>query len=98
MPSIADYFNGIASRTGFSSTAITSLVGGAPSLPRLQLLAEVVDAVAGSYTQEGVRMWFARARRPLEGKSPKEVLQQPNWQPSDAGPQEVLRMARSLLS
>lgn len=95
--SIHKYFNEIAARSGFSRREIFALMGGQPTPAKLDMLSEVVEAVSGSYTREGLRRWFNRARAPLNGKSPGEVLKQAGWQPADSEPQEVLRLARSLL-
>ena len=64
---------------------------------RLHFLAFVVGDLAGAYNDFGVRRWFDRPRRLLDGASPARSLGS-NWRPEDAGPRRVRKLAHSLVS
>lgn len=64
---------------------------------RLELLAEVVWCLQGSYNEFGIRRWFARPRQQLGGKAPAELLAG-TWDAEADSAQAVLKLARTLLS
>lgn len=64
---------------------------------RLHCLALIVGDLAGAYNEIGIRRWFERARTPLNGRSPAQVLHG-DWQPEEAGPRSVRELARALVS
>ena len=41
---------------------------------RLHIIARILGSLVGSYNEYGVRRWFGRPRRALEGASPAEVI------------------------
>lgn len=63
---------------------------------RLHFLAFVVRDRAGAYNDIGVRRWFDRPRRHLEGINPARALGE-GWSPNGEGPRRVRELARSLL-
>ena len=62
---------------------------------RLHLLALVVDGLAGSYNDYGIRRWFERPRVQLDGRAPGEVLHG-SWSSEDPGPRRVRELADRL--
>lgn len=64
---------------------------------RLHFLALVIADLMGSYNPYGVRRWFERARRPLGGKAPAELLTG-DWDPDEAAPRQIADLAGSLTS
>ena len=51
---------------------------------RLHWVAMVVADLAGSYNEFGIRRWFERQRRQLDGRSPRKTLG-PQWSPRCPG-------------
>ena len=64
---------------------------------RLHFLAFVVGDLSGAYNDIGVRRWFDRVRRRLDGSSPAQMLAH-GWSPDDEDPQRVRELARALVS
>ncbi|MGH7818261.1 MAG: hypothetical protein ACREQ9_00660 [Candidatus Binatia bacterium] len=62
---------------------------------RLHFLALVVGDLVGSYNDVGLRRWFERPRRLLDGKSPARILTGP-WKPGDEAAERVRLLAQSL--
>ena len=62
---------------------------------RLHFLALVVGDLAGAYNDIGVRRWFDRPRKLLDGSSPARLLGA-DWLPEDPGPQRVRELAGAL--
>lgn len=62
---------------------------------RLHFLALVVGDLAGAYNDVGVRRWFHRRRRRLDGCAPVELLSG-SWRPDDDRPRRVRDLARAL--
>lgn len=62
---------------------------------RLHFLAFVVGDLAGAYNDVGVRRWFHRPRKLLDGKTPARLLEG-DWGPDDDGPRQVRDLAASL--
>lgn len=62
---------------------------------RLHLLAFVVGDLAGAYNDIGVRRWFDRKRRQLDGNTPAQMLGNA-WSPDDDGPRRVQRLSNAL--
>ena len=52
---------------------------------RLHFLALVVGDLSGAYNDVGVRRWFERHQRQLDGNTPAQVPGK-NWSPDDDGP------------
>ncbi len=73
----------------------TSLTGQNP-IEKAQYLHDLVYALQGTYTDEGIRRWFQRKRSQLGNQSPLEYLG-PHWKPNDQKAQEVLDLAKSLI-
>lgn len=66
-----------------------------PVADRLHFLALVVGDLIGAYNDVGVRRWFRRERRRLDGRAPVELLSG-FWRPDDDGPRRVRDLARAL--
>ena len=64
---------------------------------RLHFLAFVVGDLTGAYNDIGVRRWFDRPRRRLDGTTPAETLGE-RWSPDDEASQRVRDLARAFLS
>ena len=64
---------------------------------RLHFLAIIVGDLAGAYNDIGVRRWFARPRKQLNGHSPAQILSD-CWLPNDEGSQRVRELAHALIS
>lgn len=62
---------------------------------RLHFLAFVVGDLAGAYNDVGVRRWFHRPRKLLNGNTPAQLLEG-NWEPHDDGPRQVRELAAAL--
>lgn len=73
----------------------TELLGESPTIEKIHFIYEAVDALRGSYNDEGIRRWFYRERKQLEGKNPLEYLGQA-WKPEEEYAKEVLKLAKSL--
>lgn len=83
-----------------SVVSLRRYLSGARKMPdrvaaRLHCLAFVTFHVAGSFTDEGVRLWFDRPRHQLDGATAAELLAG-DWQPDDPGPRRVRELARWL--
>lgn len=63
---------------------------------RLHFLALVAGDLSGAYNDIGVRRWFDRPRRLLDGRSPADLLVS-GWQPEDPEPRRVRDLAHSLV-
>ena len=63
---------------------------------RLHFVAIIVAILRGSYNEHGVRGWFVRPRRQLEGRTPLAVLHG-QWDVSRADVASVMRLATDLL-
>ena len=63
---------------------------------RLHFLALVAGDLSGAYNDIGVRRWFDRPRKLLDGRSPAELLVS-EWQPEDPEPRRVRDLAYSLV-
>ena len=55
---------------------------------RLHFLAFVLGDIAGAYNDIGVRCWFDRPRKRLDGNKPAQSLGD-EWSPGDDGPRRV---------
>jgi hypothetical protein len=64
---------------------------------RLHAVALIIADLLGSYNHYGVRRWFERERRALDGASPAAYLSG-KWRPEDPGPSQVVALAAGLLS
>jgi len=64
---------------------------------RLHFIAMVVSDLAGAYNDLGVRAWFGRRRKLLDGRAPGELLTG-DWHPEEEGPSRVRQLAESLTS
>jgi hypothetical protein len=62
---------------------------------RLHLLALLVGDLAGAYNDIGIRRWFERPRRLLDGKSPAQILRG-DWKPGDPSVERVGALAQAL--
>ena len=62
---------------------------------RLHFLAFVVGDLAGAYNDVGVRGWFHRPRKLLNGYAPAQLLDG-DWGPDDDGPRQVRELAAAL--
>ena len=63
---------------------------------RLHFLALVAGDLSGAYNDIGVRRWFDRQRKLLDGRSPAELLVR-EWQPEHPEPRRVRDLAHSLV-
>lgn len=63
---------------------------------RLHFLALLLADLSGTYTEEGVRLWFQRRRSLLGGSSPEQVLSG-EWSPEDPDVVRLKELARSLV-
>lgn len=86
-----------------SPSSLRRYAAGERSVPddvaaRLHHLALLVSHLAGGYNDFGIRRWFVRGRAQLDGHSPGHLLRGGRWDPDDAGPQRVLRLAEALNS
>ena len=87
---------------GISQSSVRRYLSGSRSTPdevaaRLHFLAFIVGDLAGAYNDIGVRRWFARPRKQLNGHSPAQFLSD-CWLPDDEGPQRVRELAHALIS
>ena len=64
---------------------------------RVRFLNAVCGYLLGAYNDDGIRAWFLRKRVQLDNKSPAGVLSG-EWNPDDAKPRAVLKLARQLIS
>jgi len=63
---------------------------------RLHSVALIVADLAGGYNEFGIRRWFQRKRKALDGHSPQELLAG-GWDPGDPGPEQVRHLAAQLV-
>ncbi len=87
---------------GVSESSVQRYLSGNRSTPdmvaaRLHFLAFIVGDLSGAYNDIGVRRWFDRPRKRLDGKSPALLLAG-SWLPEDEDPLRVRELARSLVS
>ncbi len=92
----------LARLLGVSRSSARRYLSGARATPdavagRLHLLALVVGDLAGAYNDVGVRRWFDRPRKMLDGATPALSLGE-GWSPDDDGPRRVRELARALAS
>ena len=92
----------LAKLLGISQSSARRYISGSRSTPdtiaaRLHFLAFIVGDLSGAYNDIGVRRWFDRPRRRLDGGTPARLLGQ-SWLPDDEGPQRVRELARALVS
>ena len=85
-----------------SESSVQRYLSGSRSTPdrvaaRLHFLAFIVGDLSGAYNDIGVRRWFDRPRKRLDGKSPAQLLAG-SWLPEDEDPLRVRELARSLVS
>ncbi len=90
----------LARLLGISQSSARRYLSGSRSTPdtvagRLHFLAFVVGDLAGAYNDIGVRRWFARRRKRLDGSTPAQALGE-RWSPDDDGPRQVRELARAL--
>lgn len=91
----------LASLLGISPASVRRYLRGERATPdrvagRLHFLAMVVSDLSGAYNDFGIRRWFVRERRGLDGAAPREILSN-DWDPDDSGPRRVRGLARALL-
>ena len=92
----------LARLLGISESSARRYLSGSRSTPdsvaaRLHFLAFVVGDLGGAYNDIGVRRWFDRPRRRLDGSTPAETLGE-RWSPDDEDARRVRDLARALLS
>jgi len=90
----------LARLVGVSESSARRYATGARATPpsvadRVHFLALVVGDLAGAYNELGVRAWFERRRKLLDGKAPAQLLEG-DWQPEDDGAARVRDLAESL--
>ncbi len=92
----------LAELLGISQSSVRRYLSGNRSTPdtvaaRLHFLAFTVGDLSGAYNSIGVRRWFSRPRKRLDGHSPAQFLTD-HWLPDDENPLRVRELARSLVS
>ena len=92
----------LARLLGISQSSARRYLSGNRSTPdavaaRLHFLAFVVGDLAGAYNDIGVRRWFDRRRKRLDGETPAQMLTD-EWSPDDDAPRRVRELARALAS
>ena len=90
----------LARLSGASAVSLRRYTSGARRVPdavaeRLHWLALVVGDLLGAYNAVGVRRWFERARTPLDGRRPSDILRG-DWRCDDPGVDRVRLMAAAL--
>ncbi|MHB1582794.1 MAG: hypothetical protein ACYCU7_00395 [Acidimicrobiales bacterium] len=60
---------------------------------RVHLVTRIVGELAGSFNERGIRKWFERPRRQLDGRSPEEVLRAAWESDGEAAAEPVLALA-----
>ena len=90
----------MAELIGISVSSARRYFAGARTTPdavavRLHFLAFVVGDLAGAYNDVGVRRWFHRPRKLLNGNTPAHLLDG-DWGPDDDGPRQVRELAAAL--
>ena len=91
----------LAKLLGISQSSVRRYLSGSRPTPdtvaaRLHFLAFIVGDLAGAYNNIGVRRWFDRPRKRLNGSPPARLLAG-LWSPDDEGPQRVRELARALV-
>ena len=92
----------LARLLGISHSSARRYLSGSRPTPdtvavRLHFLAFVAGDLAGAYNDIGVRRWFDRPRKRLDGGTPAQTLGQ-SWLPEDEGPRLVRELALALVS
>ena len=90
----------MAQLLGISASSARRYFAGTRTTPdavaaRLHFLAFVVGDLAGAYNDVGIRRWFHRPRKMLDGNTPARLLDG-DWEPDDAGPRQVRDLAAAL--
>ena len=90
----------MAQLLGISTSSARRYFAGTRTTPdavaaRLHFLAFVVGDLAGAYNDVGIRRWFHRPRKMLDGSTPARLLDG-DWEPDDAGPRQVRDLAAAL--
>ncbi len=85
---------------GISTSSARRYFSGTRTTPdavaaRLHFLAFVVGDLAGAYNDVGIRRWFHRPRKLLNGFTPAQLLEG-DWEPDDDGPRQVRQLAAAL--
>ena len=62
---------------------------------RFNFIAKILNYLAGSFNDFGMKRWFLRKRAQLNGLRPMDILKG-NWKPEDPEPQKVLALAEAL--
>ncbi len=93
----------VAELVGIEHESIQEFASGNRTTPdavalRLHFLALILADLLGSYNRYGIRRWFERPRKALGGVSPRQILDNGEWSPEDAGARRVALLARSLRS
>lgn len=73
----------------------TDLLGEKPAPDQINFIYEIVESLRGAYNDDGIKEWFYRERKQLEGKNPLKYLGR-DWNPEDKYAQKVLELTRSL--
>ncbi len=101
-PSLDELFGTerLADLLGISPASIRRYQKGTRPTPdvvagRLHYLATLVGDLAGAYNDFGIRRWFVRRRRLLDGKAPRDLLRG-DWDPEGAEAIRIRELARSL--
>lgn len=81
----------LARLTGKSSADLQKDLPGASK--KISFLYEIVDSLRSSYNAEGIRRWFQREQRRLEGKSPLQYLGF-EWNPDEDKAKRILELAK----
>ena len=86
---------------GISQSSARRYLSGSRATPdavaaRLHFLAFVVGDLAGAYNDVGVRRWFDRPRKRLDGGTPAQSLAS-GWMPDGEGSHRVRELARALV-
>lgn len=86
---------------GISQSSARRYLSGSRATPdavaaRLHFLAFVVGDLAGAYNDVGVRRWFDRPRKRLDGGTPAQSLAS-GWMPDGEGSRRVRELARALV-
>ena len=90
----------LARLLGISQSSARRYLSGSRSTPdavasRLHFLALVVGDLSGAYNNIGVRRWFERRRKRLDGSTPAQAMGE-RWSPDDDGPLRVQNLAGAL--
>ena len=92
----------LAKLLGISHSSVRRYLLGNRTTPdtisaRLHFLAFIVGDLSGAYNDIGVRRWFARPRKQLDGHTPAQYLAD-DWLPNDVESLRVRKLAHSLVS